>query len=428
MRGTRDILPGETEKWQFAEKVFSTVARRYGCREIRSPIFEATDLFERGIGEATDIVQKEMYTFPDRKGRSLTLRPEGTASVVRAYLEHNLGRGSNVLKLYYVGPMFRYDRPGQGRYRQFHQVGVEIIGSPAPEADVETMEVLVGFLKGVGLKNLETKINSLGCPVCRPGYHDVLKGALEGIRSSLCKDCQTRVDRNPLRVLDCKVGSCRAQFGDLPVMLDHLCDECDTHMKRVEEILTEIQLPYTVEPLLVRGIDYYTRTTYEVHHTGLGSQSALGGGGRYDKLVEEFGGSPTPAVGFSAGMERVLLSLEEEGASPEVADKPDVFVVEADEIGEQESLRLTHRLRRRFAVERNYQRRSLKSQFKSAANAGARFVIILGEQEVAEGFAAVKDMESGEQTKVPLAGIEQWLETSLAGTRDDKGWTPGMQH
>ncbi|MCK4547066.1 MAG: histidine--tRNA ligase [Candidatus Eisenbacteria sp.] len=414
MRGTRDILPGETRKWQFAEGVFAGVAKRYGCREIRFPIFEATDLFERGIGEMTDIVKKEMYTFHDRKGRSLTLRPEGTASVVRAYLEHSLARRAGVVKLFYMGPMFRYDRPGQGRYRQFHQVGIEFIGSPDPQADVETLEILVGFLKGLGLRNLETRINSLGCPVCRPGYQQSLRDALAGITSSLCEDCIERVERNPLRVLDCKQEKCRLQFGKLPVMLDHLCGECDDHMKRVEEMLGGIRLPYRVDPLLVRGLDYYTRTTYEVHHAGLGSQSALGGGGRYDGLIEQMGGPPTPAVGFSAGLERALLSLDEEGASPDVAENPDVFIAPADETGEREIPGLTHRLRQRFAVERDYRRRNLKSQFKSAADHGARFVIILGEQEVAEGSVAVKDMESGEQAKVPLSAIEEWLEANLA--------------
>jgi len=415
MRGTRDILPGETEKWKFAERMFSGVAGRYGCREIRVPIFEATNLFERGIGEATDIVQKEMYTFPDRKGRSLTLRPEGTASVVRAYLEHNLSRRSGAVKLYYLGPMFRYDRPGQGRYRQFHQVGVEFIGSPEPQADVETLEILIGFLNGVGLRELQTKINSLGCPACRPEYQRRLQDALQAIKPSLCGDCETRVERNPLRVLDCKRESCRELFGDLPVMIDHLCAECEDHMRFVEENLKQIQLPYVVDPLLVRGLDYYTRTTYEVHHGGLGSQSALGGGGRYDGLVEQMGGPPTPAVGFSAGLERVLLSLEEEGVSPDVVRGPDVFLAVADEAGEAEALRLAHRLRGRFRVERDYRRRSLKSQLKSASGYGARFVIILGEQEIGEGVAAVKDMESGEQAKVNLAALEEWLGKALAG-------------
>ncbi len=413
MRGTRDILPGETEKWTLAERVFCETAGRYGCREIRVPIFEATELFERGIGESTDIVQKEMYTFPDRKNRSLTLRPEGTASVVRAYLEHSLGRRAGFVKLYYLGPMFRYDRPGQGRYRQFHQVGVEFIGSPDPQADVETLEILIGFLTGVGLKELETKINSLGCPACRPGYQRRLQDALRAIRPSLCGDCETRVERNPLRVLDCKRESCRALFGDLPVMVDHLCAECEDHMRQVEENLKRIRLPYVVDPLLVRGLDYYTRTTYEVHHGGLGSQSALGGGGRYDSLVEQMGGPPTPAVGFSAGLERVLLSLEQEGASPDVVRGPDVFLAAADEAGGVEALRLAHRLRSRFAVERNYRRRSLKSQLKSASDHGARFVIILGEQEIGEGAATVKDMKSGEQAKVSLATLDEWLEKAL---------------
>ncbi len=413
MRGTRDILPGESEQWRYIERVFSDTAGHYGCREIRVPIFEATELFERGIGEATDIVQKEMYTFPDRKNRSLTLRPEGTASVVRAYLEHSLGRRTGAVKLYYSGPMFRYDRPGQGRYRQFHQVGVEFIGSPDPQADVETLEILIGFLGGVGLRELETRINSLGCPSCRPAYQDKLQKELQSIGSSLCGDCRTRVDRNPLRVLDCKREECRALFGNLPVMLEHLCAECDDHMRRVEENLKEIRLPYRVDPLLVRGLDYYTRTTYEVHHGGLGSQSALGGGGRYDGLVEQMGGPPTPAVGFSAGIERILLSLEEEGASPDVEKGPDVFLAAADEAGEAEALRLAHRLRRRFSVERDYRRRNLKSQMKSASGHGARFVVVLGEREIGEGAVSVKDMKSGEQTTVDLESLEGWFGRAL---------------
>lgn len=409
MRGTRDILPGDTEKWTRAERVFAEVAERYGCREIRVPIFEATDLFERGIGEATDIVQKEMYTFPDRKGRSLTLRPEGTASVIRAYLEHNLGRRAALVKVYYIGPMFRYDRPGQGRYRQFHQVGVELIGSPDPQADVESLEILLGFLRGVGLGRLETKINSLGCDRCRPGYLEVLRGALGEVGSSLCEDCLTRVGRNPLRVLDCKQEGCRALFGRLPAMIGHLCSECREHMRRVEEILEEIEIPYAIDPFLVRGLDYYTRTTYEVHHGGLGSQSALGGGGRYDSLVEQMGGPPTPAVGFSAGVERVLLSIDEEGVAPPAAGRLDLFLAAADGAGEREGLRLAHRLRGRFSVERDYQRRNLKSQLKSASERGAHFVAILGEREVTHGRVAVKDMGTGEQVEVRLEALEAWL-------------------
>ena len=415
MRGTRDILPGETERWREAERVFSRAASSYGCREIRVPIFEATDLFERGIGEATDIVQKEMYTFLDRKGRSLTLRPEGTASVVRAYLEHNLGRGANVVRLFYTGPMFRYDRPGAGRYRQFHQVGVEFLGSPAPEADVETLEILIGFLRGVGLRRLETRINSLGCGECRPGYRTHLGEALKGMRSSLCEDCLSRVERNPLRVLDCKQEGCRALFGGLPVMVEHLCAACRAHMDRVEEILKQIGIAYVVDPLLVRGLDYYTRTTYEVHHAGLGSQSALGGGGRYDGLVEQMGGPPTPAVGFSAGLERVLLSLEEEGVSLAPPRGPDVFLAAADDAGVRESLRLAHDLRPDLEVERDYQRRNLKSQLKSASDRGARFVVILGEREVAQRTAAVKDMGAGTQVEVPLDGLREWLTERASG-------------
>ena len=307
-RGTQDILPEDVRRWQWLEETFRRLCAVYGYGEIRTPVFEATELFTRSVGEETDIVSKQMYTFKSRGGDSLTLRPEGTAPAVRAAIQHNLLGQGGVVKLYYAGPIFRYEKPQKGRYRQFHQVGVEAFGSPGPQLDAEMLAFARDLLAAVGITNVSLELNSVGCPQCRPRYRDALRNALAGARSELCPDCTRRYEANPLRILDCKVERCRELSADVPVILDVLCDDCKAHLQGVEHGLQALDVPYTINPHIVRGLDYYTRTAFEFIAGGLGAQDTVLAGGRYDGLVEELGGPPTPAIGFAAGMERLLLA------------------------------------------------------------------------------------------------------------------------
>jgi histidyl-tRNA synthetase len=404
MRGTRDVLPGEVEAWQALEETARATSSRYGYREIRTPLFEATDLFARGVGESTDIVRREMYTFPDRKGRSVTLRPEGTAGVARALIEAGWTQPGQVHKLFYLGAMFRYDRPQAGRYRQFHQWGAEVVGSASPAADVETILLLVDFLESLGLAGLAVKVNSVGDADCRPRFQERLREALAPHRDSLCADCRERLERNPLRVFDCKVPGCRAIVLGLPSMLEALCDACRAHFAAVRAGLDAAGVRYEVDPALVRGLDYYTRTAYEVHHGEVGAQSAVGGGGRYDGLIHLLGGPEVPAVGFSLGIERTLLALTEEGRAIDRAT-PAVYVVRGAGLGE-DALRLVQALRRRFAVHTDYDDRPFGAQLRHADKLGARVAVILGEDEARAGEVTVKDLTSGEQRRVPRAELE----------------------
>ncbi|HYQ95709.1 MAG TPA: histidine--tRNA ligase, partial [Candidatus Eisenbacteria bacterium] len=308
-RGTRDILPGEVERWHWLEERTRAVMALYGYREVRTPLFEATDLFVRSVGESTDIVRKELYTFQDRKGRSLTLRPEGTAPLVRAYLENPELRAESPTRLYYMGPMFRYERPQAGRYRQFWQIGAELLGSARPEADAEMIDLFRAIMWDVGLRNVTVLLNSLGDSVCRPRYREAIRAYFKKHEDRLCGDCKERLETNPLRILDCKVPSCAPIIALAPSVLDSLCPECAEHFEAVKRSLTGLGIPYEVAPRLVRGLDYYTRTVFEIHAASLGAQNAVGGGGRYDQLVKDFGGPDTPAIGFSIGMERLLLAV-----------------------------------------------------------------------------------------------------------------------
>jgi histidyl-tRNA synthetase len=415
MRGTHDILPEEAGLWREIEARFVDICSRYGYSEIRVPIFEATELFERGTGFATDVVQKEMYTFPDKKGRSLSLRPEATPSVVRAYLEHSLGRQARVAKFFYMGPMFRYDRPGAGRYRQFHQVGIEVIGTASPAADAEAIEMLWGFLEGIGLKRLKTRVNTLGCKECRVGYSRVLKDFLGGNLGRLCGDCHDRFERNPLRVLDCKNRACKAVISEAPDISEVLCEECVRHFSRVRDYLDLAGIEFYVDPKLVRGLDYYTRTVFEVFHEASGVDSSLGGGGRYDELVEGIGGPATPAVGFSAGMERLILALKAEGQPGDAAGALDVYVAPMDEEASDIAYELAGRLRKTLRVWLEFDQRRLDRQLRSASKLGARFTAIIGPEEIARGVVRVKDMSSGEQQEVEKDGVEAWLRKRCGG-------------
>lgn len=398
-RGTTDILPADARRWSVLERALRDVCDLYGYGEIRTPIFEHTELFARGIGSGTDIVEKEMYTFEDRGERSLTLRPEGTAGAVRAYLERRLDAEAQPVKLYYSGPMFRYERPQAGRTRQFHQLGVECIGSADPAADVEVIAVLVALFRRLGLTEYEIQLNSIGCPDCRPAYVQKLKQALEPVRDSLCTSCQDRFERNTLRLLDCKRESCRELTKDVPLILDSLCGPCEDHFQQVRGYLDEVGIEYTINQRLVRGLDYYTRTVFEFVSPELGAQDALGGGGRYDVLVETLGGPPTPAVGFAAGMERILLaaSLEDEAAAAPV----DTYVVTLGDEGRRAGVVLAERLRAEgFRTELDYMGRSLRAQMRQANRVGAKKVLIIGDDEAAAGTVQLRDMQSGEERTV----------------------------
>ncbi|HYV85195.1 MAG TPA: histidine--tRNA ligase [Patescibacteria group bacterium] len=414
-KGTRDILPGEIARWQLVEARAREVFSLFGFREIRTPIFEPTELFARGVGEGTDIVAKEMYTFPDRKGRSLTLRPENTAPVARAYIEHSMHRGSDIERLYYIGPMFRYERPQKGRTRQFHQIGVEALGSEHPCVDAETLHMLVIFLGRLDIRPVELQISSVGCSDCRPAYRDLLVRELAPHRDRLCADCHRRLEINPLRCLDCKVPADRAIVEKVSPILDHLCSSCRAHLDAVRRYLGRLGVSHVLAPRLVRGIDYYRRTTFEVSLPGLGAQSALLGGGRYDGLVQSLGGPATPGFGFAVGEDRLVLSLPEGLAG--AVERPDVFVALVGESAIEPALVSAARLRSagRSVVLDPYPDRSLKAQMRRAHDLQARYVLLLGGDEVAHGTVTVKRMSDGTQRTVPEARILDALSEATHG-------------
>jgi histidyl-tRNA synthetase len=400
VKGTRDILPGEIDRWHYVEDAARDVFGLYGFREIRTPIFESTELFQRGIGEATDIVAKEMYTFSDRKGRSLTLRPEGTAPVARAFIEHGLERGGGIQRLYYVGPMFRYERPQKGRMRQFSQIGAEVLGSDHPAVDAEVLEMLARFLERIGIGTPEILINSVGCPDCRPGYRDRLVAFLGPQRDRMCDDCRRRIDGNPLRCFDCKVPADQDLLQEAPRIADHLCAACRGHFEAVRGFLDLSGIAHRIEPRLVRGLDYYRRTAFEVVLSGLGAQNALLGGGRYDGLVEALGGPPVPGFGFAVGLDRLVLSLPEGAPIPVAA--PAVVGLALGDGAVGPILRVAGRLRAigRRVVFDPQPGRSLKSQLRGVHDRQARFALIVGDEEVAAGLFTLRDMRSGSQERL----------------------------
>lgn len=406
-RGTGDLLPPAVYLWQRVEAVARDVCARFGYREIRTPVIEHTELFRRTAGEATDVVQKEMYTFEDRAGRSLTLRPEGTAPVCRAYLEEGLQAWPQPVKLYYLAaPMFRYERPQAGRYRQHHQFGVEALGAADPALDAEVVDLAVQVLSELGLGGLEVRINSIGDARCRPAYRDALRAYYADKLDALCSDCRRRYEVNPLRLLDCKQEACRAARAGAPRTVDYLCAECREHFGRLQDYLAALGLRAEIDPTLVRGFDYYTRTVFEIVHTGLGAQNAVCGGGRYDGLVEVLGGPPTPGVGFGMGLERLVLTVEQAGMVPE-PPVLDVFVVTLGEQAREAGVRLVHGLRRAgLAADTDYLGRSLKAQLRHAARYPARFALLVGEAELAAGRAALRDLERGTQVEVALDDLQ----------------------
>ena len=400
IRGVKDILPDEIKKWHWVENKAYQIFSRYGFKEIRPPIFEKTKLFSRGLGETTDIVEKEMYTFDDRGGEKITLRPEGTASVVRAFIEHKMFSSQTVHKFYYLGPMFRYERPQAGRLRQFYQIGVEVMGTHDPSIDAEVMIMLMEFFNSLGLNQFELQINSLGCDKCRPQYEETLKQAIVNHLPNLCDNCNKRYKKNPLRVLDCKVKRDMEITLTLPKITDHICSECKNHFEKVNTLLKEIGIPYSINPKLVRGLDYYTHTAFEVTSCKLGAQNAICGGGRYNTLVEQFDGPTTPCFGFALGLER-LISLIQFDNINNVYKNPDVFVVSLGEKAKSISFNLVHRLRSGgLSVERDYDGSSIKSQMRKANKSESRFALIIGENEIKSGKYQLKNMQDGTQSNI----------------------------
>ena len=401
IRGVKDIMPDEVEKWRWLESKANQVFTCYGFKEIRLPIFEKTQLFSRGIGEATDIVEKEMYTFEDRGGEKVTLRPEGTASVVRAFVEHKMYASSTVHKFYYLGPMFRYERPQAGRFRQFYQIGVEAMGTHNPSIDAEVMVMLMDLFNILKLKKFELQINSLGCNKCRPAYRETLKKSISKHLSDLCENCNKRYQKNPLRVLDCKVDRDIQIATALPKITEHICGECKTHFDKVQALLMGAKIPYSVNSNLVRGLDYYTHTAFEITSGHLGAQNAICGGGRYNSLVEEFEGPSTPCFGFALGLER-LISLVPFDKIKNVENKPDIYAVSLGEEAKAMIFNLIHQLRSEgFSVERDYDDGSIKSQMRKANKSASRFALIIGENEIKTGNYQLKNMNDGKQSTIP---------------------------
>ena len=407
-RGTKDILPDTVGDWNYVEGEIRELCRRFGYSEIRTPIFEHTELFQRGIGEGTDVVDKEMYTFTDRGERSITLRPENTASAVRAYLQNKLYAQSNLVKLFYIGSMFRYDRPQAGRMREFHQFGVEALGEANPAVDAEVILLAMNLLEGLGLKDLELSINSVGCPKCRSKYRTMLQDFFRDKLDDLCEDCRSRFERSPLRILDCKKDSDKPYMADAPKITDCLCEECADHFAKLKELLTSAGISFTHDPRLVRGLDYYTKTAFEIKYPPLGAQSAVAGGGRYDGLIEEMGGNPTPAVGFATGLERLLLALESQNLLPEKNRSVDAYVVALGEAAQAEGFKLLNNLRQQgLSAAMDFAGRSMKAQMKQANKLGAKYSVILGEDEIAEGVVMLRSMEDSSQAKVPMNQVAE---------------------
>jgi histidyl-tRNA synthetase len=403
VRGTRDILPGEVERWQFVEAVARRVCARYGYVEIRTPILEREELFAKGTGEATDIVQKEMYAFTDKGGERVALRPEATPGLVRAYVEHRLDQTLATPKLYTIGPMFRYERPQKGRYRQFHQLNIEVFGIEDPALDAEIIEMAWTLVEEVGIRAVELVINSVGCPACRPAYNRALIEALGTRVAELCEDCRRRARVNPLRIFDCKVPADQPIIEALPRSVDWLCEACRRHFAEVQRGLALYGLPFRVSHRLVRGLDYYTRTTFELLAEGLGAQNALVGGGRYDGLMRLLGGPDRPGIGFAAGLERLVLAMP---AGAGAAERPDAFVATVGEEARPAAQVLARELRRAgFRVQTAYDAPSIKAQLKRADRSGAPRALIVGGDELAQGVVTIRDMRSGEQTAVPRGRI-----------------------
>ncbi|MFH0941835.1 MAG: histidine--tRNA ligase [Chloroflexota bacterium] len=411
-RGIADILPSEMAYWSFVEQRAAGISALYGFERINTPTFEETGLFIHSVGEETDIVTKEMYTFSDRSGKSMTLRPEGTAPVGRAYLEHGMGSLPQPVKLYYLATIFRYERPQAGRYREFHQFGCETIGDGDPALDAEIIDLAWQFCRGLGLSRLMLKLNSIGCKKCRPQFVAALKDYYRGHAAELCHDCKLRLEKNTLRLLDCKRDSCQPLTDRAPRNTDYLCPDCAGHFSRLQRYLEILGIPFMLDHRLVRGLDYYTRTVFEIQPEGGGAQSTIAGGGRYDDLIETLGGKPTPAVGFASGIERLILNLKKEAAAVPAVPATQVFLAGLGEPAREKALGLAARLRRGGTTVLGPLDRSLKAQMRLANTLGIRYTVIIGDDEVKAGTVRLREMATGEQQTVPAGELENIINKS----------------
>ena len=408
-KGTKDVLPQDSYKWQYVENTAREVAELFQIKEIRTPTFEHTELFQRGVGDTTDIVTKEMYTFKDKGDRSITLKPEGTAGTVRAFIESGLANGVLPAKMYYIIPAFRYERPQAGRLREFHQFGVEIFGAKSAQTDAEAVVMADTLLKKLGLQ-VQLYINSIGCPTCRAAYNKALKEYFAARLDELCYDCKTRYEKNPLRLLDCKEEKCKAINANAPSILDYLCDECKEHFEAFKTCLDLAGVDYKVDTRIVRGLDYYTRSVFEFVSTSIGAQGTVCAGGRYDGLIEELGGNPMPAVGFAAGIERLLMVMEQSGVVIPEPAKPTVYILGMDADCRKKAFELAIALRKQGVLaEIDHMDRSVKAQFKYADKIGAKYVAVIGGNELAEGVMNVKNMSDGTSVPVAFAAASEYF-------------------
>ena len=408
IKGTEDIMPKDSYKWQFLEDLMRTQAESYGFKEVRTPVFEKTSLFSRGVGETTDVVQKEMYTFSTKGDESITLRPEGTAGAVRAFLEHNVQNEGLPSKQYYLTTCYRYEKPQAGRQREFHQFGIEVFGTQNPCADAEVICLIKGIFDILGLENIRLEINSIGCPHCRAEFHKALKAYFENYKDKLCETCLSRLDRNPMRIIDCKSPICSEIAKDAPKILDYLCDECKEHFEKVKSFLDTAGVEYSVNPTIVRGLDYYTKTVFEFVSDNIGAQGTVCGGGRYDGLVEELGGQKTPSLGCAMGIERLLLLLDASGIDIPKPDTADLYIASMGDNAQLKAFSLAEEGRKSgFAVQCDIVGRGLRPQMKFADKIGAKFSLVLGDNELADDKAEVKNMETGDKKEVTLSNFTE---------------------
>lgn len=409
-KGTKDVLPEDSYKWQFIEDCARQVAKAFNIREIRTPVFEHTELFLRGVGETTDVVTKEMYTFEDKGGRSITLKPEGTAGTARMFIENGLANQPLPLKAFYLTPCYRYERPQAGRLREFHQFGIEVFGSAQPETDAEVIFAASSFLNKIGVKSTRLELNSIGCKSCRAEYNKALKDYFRPHLENMCRTCNERFEKNPLRMIDCKEEGCKKITAKAPKILDYLCDDCKAHFEKVKSLLTGLGVEYTVNPDIVRGLDYYTRTVFEFVSTDIGAQGTVCGGGRYDKLISELGGGEVPAIGFAAGLERLLLVMENTAVPFPEKPVPAIYIGGMDEDSRGKAFELVSKLRLNgIAAECDLMARSVKAQLKYADKCGAKYVAIIGATELESGRVDVKKMADGTKQNIALEDICEYI-------------------
>lgn len=409
-KGTKDVLPEDSYKWQFIEESARQVAKAFNIREIRTPVFEHTELFLRGVGETTDVVTKEMYTFEDKGGRSITLKPEGTAGTARMFIENGLANQPLPLKAFYITPCYRYERPQAGRLREFHQFGIEVFGSAQPECDAEVIFAASSFLNKIGVKSTRLELNSIGCKSCRAEYNKALKDYFRPHLNDMCSTCRDRFEKNPLRMIDCKEEGCKKITANAPKILDYLCDDCRSHFEKVKSLLTGLGVEYTINPDIVRGLDYYTRTVFEFVSTDIGAQGTVCGGGRYDKLISELGGGEVPAIGFAAGLERLILLMDNTSVPFPEKPVPAIYIGGMDENSRSKAFELVSKLRQSgVAAECDLMARSVKAQLKYADKCGAKFVAIIGETELESGRVDIKKMADGTRENIALADICEYI-------------------